>query len=252
MSKKIIFNLLIIAFQFLGFSLFSFSQGLNENSGSTLGGIKSSSINNEIFIDGIGNGVGQKMKYSQIQGSPFFNDEFQPTDLYDRKERKIGQFMVKFNLASQELHYMSKDSVELVVADQIGRVVMFPNPSSPEEKLEFISDPSKFIINNQPYFGFIQKLNTGNNVLYKHMKRSVVVADSLFGAAKKYYFGTTISYFMGTASGIIKLKKLSDEYIRPNLIDSPELTAWIKENKVKFNRETDVVRLLNYYNSKPK
>lgn len=227
----------------------AFSQAYRENTRADLDGIKTSSVNNEIFIDGIGNSGGQKMKYSQVQGSPFFYDTFHPSDFFDRKNRKIGRYMSRYNLASQQFHYISGDSLELAVDDGIGRVIIFNVPGNLQNGIEFVSDPSKFVMDGIPYFGFLQKLNNGNVVLYKHLKRSVVVADSLFGAAKKYYFGTTTTYFLGTSAGNLKLKKLSDDNILSSLHLTDSIGVWIKENKIKFNREADVVRFLDYYNS---
>jgi hypothetical protein len=239
----------ILSISLLCCSHLAFSQAFRENTRAELDGIKASSVNNDVFVDGIGSSGGQKMKYSQVQGSPFFYDEFHPSDFYDRKNRKIGRYMSRYNLASQKFHYLSTDSVELAVDDGIGRVVVFSYPGDAQHGLEFISDPSKFVIEENPYFGFLQQMNQGNVILYKHLKRSVVVADSLFGAAKKYYFGTTTTYFLGTSSGNIKLKKLSDDYILSNIQLTEEKRNWIRENKIKFNREADVVRFLDYYNS---
>ena len=239
-----IFNISLLCF-----SQLSFSQVFRENTRAELDGIKASSVNNDVFVDGIGSSGGQTMKYSQVQGSPFFYDEFHPSDFYDRKNRKIGQYMSRYNLATQKFHYLSADSIELAVDDGIGRVVVFNVPGDLAHGLEFISEPSKFIIEENPFFGFLQQMNQGKIILYKHMKRSVVVADSLFGAVKKYYFGTSVTYFLGNQSGNVKLKKLSDDYILSNIELTDEKRAWIKENKVKFSRESDVVRFLDYYNN---
>jgi hypothetical protein len=243
------FNIIFFYIFILCYSHVAFSQAYRENTRAELDGIKASSVNNDVFVDGIGSSAGQKMKYSQVQGSPFFYDEFHPSDFYDRKNRKIGRYMSRYNLASQKFHYMSTDSVELAVDDGIGRVVVFSIPGDEQHGLEFISDPSKFIIDETPFFGFLQQMNQGKIILYKHLKRSVVVADSLFGAAKKYYFGTSTTYFLGSASGNIKLKKLSDDYILSNIELTNDKKTWIKENKIKFNREADVIRFLDYYNS---
>ena len=245
--RIIYFYIFIVSF--LSYSEDAISQAYRENTRAELDGIKASSVNNEVFVDGMGSSSGQKMKYSQVQGSPFFYDDFYPSDFYDRKNRKIGRYMSKYNLASQQFHYLSADSVELAVDEGIGRVVIYNTPGDLQNGIEFISEPSKFIVDETPYFGFLQQLNKGNTVLYKHLKRSVVVADSLFGAAKKYYFGTSTYYFLGTALANIKLKKLSDDYILSQLQLPENAAAWIKQNKIKFNKEADVIRFLDYYNS---
>ena len=163
-------NSFIILLCFIFFSDAALCQAYRENTRAELDGIKASSVNNEVYIDGIGSSRGQRMKYSQVQGSPFFYDEFKLSDFYDRKNRKIGRYMSKYNLASQQFHYLSADSVELAVDDGIGRVVVFNTPGDLQTGLEFISDPSKFVVDETPYFGFLQQLNKGNTVLYKHLK----------------------------------------------------------------------------------
>lgn len=87
------------------------SQGMRENTRAELDGIKTSSVTNEIFIEGNGNFNNQRLAYSQIQGSPFWNDIFYPADLYVSGNKNIGRYLVRYNLASQEFHYKGKDSI---------------------------------------------------------------------------------------------------------------------------------------------
>lgn len=225
------------------------SQGMRENTRAELDGIKSSSVTNEVFIDGKGNFNDQRLAYSQIQGSPFWNDIFYPADLYVSGNKNIGRFLVRYNLASQEFHYKGKDSIELVVSSEmVNRIVLFNTPDTMNGASIFVKNVPGLLLNDKLMNDYVQQMNVGKYILYKHTKRAVVVADSLFGAAKRYYFGSTQTYFLQTPKEVIQLKKISDDNILSSIPYNNETEKWIKENKIKMNRELDVLRFLTYYN----
>lgn len=232
-----------------GMSLFAQSQGMRENTRAELDGIKTSSVTNEIYIDGNGNSNNQRLAYSQIQGSPFWSDMFYPADLYVSGNKAIGRFLVRYNLASQEFHYKGKDSIELVVsAEMVNRIVLYNTPDTINGTTVFVKNIPGLLLNDKLINDYVQQMNVGKYILYKHTKRAVVVADSLFGAAKRYYFGSTNTYFLQTPKEVIQLKKISEDNILSSIPQINEMGKWIKENKIKMNREPDVLRFLTYYN----
>ena len=232
-----------------GLELSAQSQGIRENTRADLDGIKTSSVTNEIYIDGNGQSNNQRLAYSQIQGSPFWNDIFYPADLYVSGNKSIGRFLVRFNLASQEFHYKGKDSIELVVStEMVNRIVLYNTPDTINGTTVFVKNIPGLLLNDKLINDYVQQMNSGKYILYKHTKRAVVVADSLFGAAKRYYFGSTNTYFIQTPKEVIQLKKISEDNILSSLPPINEMEKWIKENKIKMNREPDVLRFLTYYN----
>lgn len=243
---KIVCCFLLICF---GLDLSAQSLGMRENTRAELDGIKTSSVTNEIYIDGNGSSNNQRLAYSQIQGSPFLNDTFYPADLYVSGNKTIGRFMVRYNLASQEFHYKGKDSIELVVStEMVNRIVLYNTPDTTNGASVFVKNIPGLLLNDKLINDYVQQMNVGKYVLYKHTKRAVVVADSLFGAAKRYYFGSTNTYFLQTPKEVIQLKKISEDNILSSIPPINEMEKWIKENKIKMNREPDVLRFLTYYN----
>jgi hypothetical protein len=55
-------------------------------------------------------------------------------------------------------------------------------------------------------------------------------------------------YFIQHENRIEKLKKLNRDEVMKYLPLPSSMDAWIKENNIRFNREEDVLRLLEYYN----
>jgi hypothetical protein len=233
----------------IGTDLSAQSQGMRENTRAELDGIKTSSVTNEIFVEGNGNYNNQRLAYSQIQGSPFWNDIFYPADLYVSGNKNIGRYLVRYNLASQEFHYKGKDSVELVVStEMVNRIVLYNSADTINGTSVFVKNIPGLLLNDKLINDYVQQMNVGKYILYKHTKRAVVIADSLFGAVKRYYFGSTNTYFLQTPKEVIQLKKISDDNILSSIPPINEMEKWIKENKIKMNRELDVLRFLTYYN----
>lgn len=234
---------------FFSIDLSAQSQGMRENTRAELDGIKSSSVNNEVFIDGKGIFNNQRLSYSQIQGSPFWDDIFYPADLFVSGNIKIGRFLVRYNLASQEFHYKGKDSIELVVStEMVNRVVLYNTTDTINGTSVFVKNIPGLLLNDKLIDDYVQQMNGGKYILYKHTKRAVVIADSLFGAAKRYYFGSTNTYFLQTPKEVIQVKKISEDKILSSIPHIQGMENWIKENKIKMNREPDVLRFLTYYN----
>lgn len=239
------FNCLLLMCMYIS----SQSQVMRENTRAELDGFKTHSVTNEIYIDGNWKSNNQRLAYSQIQGSPFLNDTFYPAELYVSGNRTIGRFMVRFNLASQEFHYIGKDSIELVVStEMVNRIVLHNTTDTINGVSVFVKNIPGLLLKDKLINDYLQQMNVGKYVLYKHTKRAVVVADSLFGAAKRYYFGSTYTYFLQTPKEVIQLKKISEDNILSSIPPSNEMEKWIKENKIKMNREPDVLRFLTYYN----
>ena len=78
-------------------------------------------------------------------------------------------------------------------------------------------------------------------------------ADSLFRTMKRYYFSDQVNYYVNNKYGQnTRLRKLS----RENILETLRIVAadeeWINKNSIDFKKEEDVIRFLNYYNSRKK
>ncbi len=205
--------------------------------------------NNEIYADGVSKIDSKKITYAEVQGSPFLYDSFFPSDVFDTQNRKIGRFMIRFNLATQELHFLNNDSIELVISDPVSKIVMFSKNTSVDSPEVFLKMGYDFLSISDQLKGLVQQMNNGKYSLYKFTKKSVIFVDSPLEAAKRNYFRSASLYFLKTPTMLIQLKKLSSDQIMSNLDSSNLFEKWIRENGLKLNKEEDVVKCLDYYNS---
>jgi len=205
--------------------------------------------NNEIYTDGVSKISSKKITYAEIQGSPFLYDSFFPSDVFDTQNRKVGRFMIRYNLATQELHFLNNDSIELVISDPISKIVMFSKNITVDSAEIFLKMGYDFLSLSDQLKGLVQQMNNGKYSLYKFTKKSVIFVDSPLEAAQRNYFRSASLYFLKTPTMLIHLKKLSSDQIMSNLDSSNLIEKWIKENNLKLNKEEDVVKCLDYYNS---
>jgi len=191
------------------------------------------------------------LPYSRIKGTPFWKDQWQLASLYS-EDRLIGIMPVKINLVTNDIHFSQKDQ-ELVATDEnkVTAIIFHPGSDSELVTAAFMKDLSKYSVNEKNLNVVMQVMNYGQYELLKYVNRKVASADSLFGTQKRYFFKDDVSYYLKADNMVQNIRKLSEDNFYELI---PALTIavnqkWIKENKINFKKEEDIVRFLNYYNS---
>jgi hypothetical protein len=186
----------------------------------------------------------ERISYDKIIGSRFWKDNYQTALLYSNKGY-VGMMPVRINLATGELYFL-RQSKEVTPADNIITKVVFKEK---EDSFVFISQVSNLLLNNKPLDGFVQVLNDGQYLLLKYTNRKVTSVEAPSHTSTNYYFSDIISYFIKSNNKVERIKKLNRENVLFYLPSSSAHDAWIKENKINFKEEKDIVRFLNYYNA---
>ena len=241
LSKTILFA----AFFLFPFLLFAQSMQTNPVTGAitNLNAAKFVKFNEEAGVEVPAGFDNSRISYSKIKGSPFWKDEWNTARLYSNTGY-VGSMPVRINLATGELHFL-KNGEELILTDDFIAKVIFENDSA-----VFLSRVPNLLLNKKPVEDFIQVLNPGKYQLLKYTKRNVGSADSLFRTMKRYFFTDDVYYFIKANEKVERIKKLGKENVLSYLPSSNSYEAWIKENDIDFKKEKDIVRFLDYYNSK--
>jgi tellurite resistance-related uncharacterized protein len=195
--------------------------------------------------------LNNRVAYEHIKGIPYWRNDYLPAMLYAPGNKLYGTFMAKVNLATREVEYINKNKQELAAyPDELVRAV-FVDPNDTTKIISiFRNDLAEvnlqFIKRNRRYY--VQELNQGPVKLLKVCDREIRVGDSMFRTMKSYYFVDDIEYFIQHENRIEKLKKLNREEVMKFLPQPPAIEAWIKDSRISFTKEEDVLRLLEYYN----
>ncbi|MBS1574282.1 MAG: hypothetical protein JST09_03170 [Bacteroidetes bacterium] len=203
-----------------------------------------------VRISGMQN-LSDRLSYEKITGSPFYNDEWQLASLTGMNEKEKWLCKVKINLATGELYYQDKQGHELVADDGlIRKIVLHKNDDTSAVVATFILTPEPVKLNQERRNSYMQVLNGGSYQLLKLNIRNLNSADSLFGTQKRYFFKDEEVYFIHHNEMLNNLRRLDKDNLLQFLPGSSVYIDWAKQNKINFRKEEDVIRFMNYYNSK--
>ena len=247
-SKFIIMNMLALL---LGIGIFAQSQGgMSYLPVPDLSAATYTLAVHEVNFEGVSNAGRQRLSYDQVKGSPFYNDDFQQAEIFMADGRSLGRYMVKFNLLTQEFHFLGKDKAEMVVPNDLAmKIVVYDKTDTTLQKAVFVRTLDFISSSGKPMGDYAEQLNNGQAILYKIEKKNVVTADSLFGTLKRYYFGTTHAYFLGMKGRVTSLKKLSEDAVFTALPAVGKLEDWARKNNINLKKEEGVLALLHQWNA---
>jgi len=191
---------------------------------------------------------GQPITASQVKkyadGSPFYSNEFSRGTIVLISGASSKDEQVKINLLEGSLHYKDLNGQEMVAVSRVKEVYM-ENPGGGLVKFVHSSTLPQ---NN---FGgvWLQELTLEGPVrLYKQIKKDVKEMKGYSSATTEIYVTDEIRYYLLTDNTLHKIKKLKDI---TELLSSKgeELARYIREQVLKDKAETDMARLVVYYNS---
>lgn len=211
-----------------------------------LSGLKTSAIGNEISIDGVGNIGGPKLLYSQINGSPYLTDSFRIAAVYSRENKFLGNYQVRFNLASQQFHFLNEKSLENVIPENLVGKIVVGNTDKGNSVQTFTNSITGISMNGITIDKYVQILAEGSASLYKYLYKHVISKENSLKAEPDYYFATSVNYFLHVNGKITYVKKLNEANIKELL---PELKGKSKVQKeYNFKNESDVIDYINDWN----
>ncbi len=204
----------------------------------------------EVNFEGVQNSNKSRLPYSAVKGSPYYKDEFLWATFFDQKGRIYGNQKARVNLASQEVHFIGEKDNEYVAPYALSNKVILSNQEKNDTVAVFVRLVPGLQLNNKPLTDYVQQLTFGEAALYKHTKRYVASADSMFGTLKRYYFASQYSYFLKFDADPVYINKLSLNALLSVLPDSKGLLEWAKKNKINIRKEEDLVALIEEWNKK--
>jgi len=198
-------------------------------------------------------GSTQRIPYERITGSPFWKPDFQMATIIDVNNQVVGKSFSKLNLYSNELYFITpKGELRVAAPGKVRKVVFYKGKDTTSEVVAvFETNPSFITEKNPNEDAYVQVLNNGEIQLLKHNQIVLMSGDSLMGTYKRYYFLEQVNYYLINKAGKnTHFRKLSKSNILETLSVEDSLKAWIKQNSINFKKEEDVIRFLNYYNTR--
>lgn len=208
---------------------------------------RGSRVESSEIIDGVATHNYSAKINIPINGIPFLNEHFQLGVLELHDGKKSDDVMMRYNIAKDLFEILRDDdtltlnrpfAVKYVYLDE--KVYMF-NPKFREEAPR-----------NQN--GYFQQRVVGELSLFiKHRKDFSFhsFANNYQGGAgtKEYYYVDKTNYVGKTTDGKPFLITSSKSLLSKLDKHKSEIKSFIKKNKLKVKKETDLVKVVEYYNS---
>lgn len=189
------------------------------------------------FIDEVNNGP-KKLKYSDIQGSPYYYKSFAPAKLADNPEI----INIRYNTLL--------DSVELLNGTDVYEL---PRSSNfPKFTFTTTNEVLVRVDTGNDFSGYFFELVNGKNRLLKKVKvrfdPEVPAPNTLISGTPARFAPLDPVYFIQTGNQDIQVPKKTEELL-VNFTDNKDaVVSFIKSNKIKLNKEADLIKLVQFLN----
>jgi len=225
--KKIIFSILLISFSYAFAQNGMVLSRADFGEGTTFSG----RINSEK--------AGRSLTYDEVVGSPYANVNFSLAKIAENYEK----IPVRYNSYTDQIEFQKDGSVMILPKD------------SKFSRID-ITSPKQTLVNletNDELSGYFYEIVNGKVALYKKVKTKfidAVPASNSYSSDKPALFKVSDPvFYIKTDNGFIKKPRNHKEIIAQFPDKKDALSTFIKENKVKFDKEDDLKKLVTFLNN---
>jgi hypothetical protein len=196
----------------------------------------------------IAHGKSELVDYADIQGSPYWDDNWNPAIIYFNNGSKAKINQAKLNLYTDEIHYVNSLGVELAVENQGIVRLVFLNKNNLTQPIASFAKLMNHTSGNGT--GYYRVLNGGLYQLILLQKQYVKTSpyDPIQGKSISSFYSKK-NYAIYNEGKIIPLEDLNKKSIQQAFLNDPAFEILLKENKSKMKSEKDFTDFLYLYNA---
>jgi len=185
--------------------------------------------------------------HTELKGTPFLFEDFRKGDVYFSNKKMVRDLMINYNCFTGELLYNSEDITYIVnkldidyftlTGDQPDEILLFKQVFIPDEKKR----------------DFLQILYDEKTILFKrHLKefKETEIKSPYHNNQEYDEYVDKKEYLVSTKDGkIVPLKPRKNSIMKTFPDQATVLEEFIKNEKINLKNETDLIRLIEYYDS---
>jgi hypothetical protein len=198
----------------------------------------------------LGNMAGRPFQVNQfdnIKGSPYYIDSFSTCYFTMADGKTYTGIKMRLNLFSNDLHFISRDSTELVVSKGSVKRIAFLQQDKDSLRFSVFSTGYPEVDNNDTY-SYYEELASGRILLLKLTRRILQNQRLLTSSPLDKEFTSVNSIYVFAKNKMEKWSKGKGFLLRV-LSDKKELVEnFIEKEKLKCNSVEDAEKVINYYN----
>jgi hypothetical protein len=182
---------------------------------------------------------GLKKDHLEIDGSPFYNDDWDLADIILSNNKTLSSVPLKLNLYSSEIYYLSEKKNEVILAPGLIRQLRFKSGGKQLFRSGYppVDDHTKNT--------FYNVLEEGRIILLKSIEKTVSLGNDF---DKRRSFVQREDYFLFKDNALSKFKN------RRSIIDllpdkKVEITSFIEKNNFNLRNEDHLAKIVAFCNS---
>ncbi len=187
------------------------------------------------------------ISYSEVEGTPFWNEKWNPAILFFANGGKAKINQAKLNLYTGEIHYLSSDGTELAVENEGVNRLVFLNIKNLTQPIASFAK----LINHTTGNGtaFYKVLNAGKFQLILLQKQMVKTSpyDPIQGKSISSFYSKK-DYAIYNEGKVIPLKDLDRASILAAIPLNTLTEDWLKTSKSKLKSEKEITDYLEQVN----
>jgi hypothetical protein len=191
-------------------------------------------------------------RYKETIGSPFLNDYWVLGDVVDKKKQVWKDVWMKYDAFADELMVKTAKGDSIVVKQSA--IEGFTLPLTLANYTFKVMNLENFEIKNpNKTEGYFQILYDGKTKLYARHRISFIKAQesSAYAAntSNKFVKDVPILYLQLNDEKPLKLSKNKKSFLKVLKSKENELKSYIEKENLDFSKDSDILRLLSYYDS---
>lgn len=179
--------------------------------------------------------------YAKIEGSPYLSTEWAYARIKLADSRKFDSVMVKLDLYENKVHFKDEMGRARMVAIDVWEVEI-KDVSSKWNNARFVSGYGE---NKHEFY---QVIADGAKAALLKKMNVIVKMTKDFNKPEKNSFELQNALYIYSKDALYVEKKNCLSTV-PAFKDDNKITAFISSNDIKCNKESDMAKLVNYYNS---
>ncbi len=181
---------------------------------------------------------------SEIDGSPYLNDEFINGSIFTIQKQQYANIPVRYNIYNDQLEFKTESGeIQALASPEIVEKVEFGN-----YKMDYLP----YTYSQKIHKGFFIILAEGKASLYA--KKNITFKDAEPPGAYKEaqppkFVNSADNYFIRIGEQEAKIVSNKKDILEIFGDHQKEIEVFIKKNKTKTNKPESLIELVQYYNS---
>lgn len=199
---------------------------------------------NAQFISDAATGRPLYQSPSNVQGSPFLNNNWCDGNIISERGVNYTKMRLKFDVYTNELVFNINDS-SFRFLDPVKEFVLSLPGSKTDAQAKFIKSS---YVNEKLPAGFVQEILKGKIGLYKHYKKNIVDVAG-YNTVNTKTFEDRITFYI-LRNGNAEIVSLSKKSLQEILADKwTQVEQYMQQNNLSAKNEAGWTAAITYYNS---